>query len=113
MLISAFNIRYLSTTEVSELTGHMIWTYPDKLVIQKKKKKRIKKVGQNSKTICLWAEELIAVSRITETQFYKDSLSVCLFAQAAVTKYHTLSGSYQQKCVSVVLESRSMVSGCQ
>lgn len=78
MLISAFNIRYVSTTEVSELTGHMIWTYPDKLVIQKKKK-RIKKVGQNSKTICLWAEELIAVSRITETQFYEDSFIVCVY----------------------------------
>lgn len=37
MLISAFKIRYLRITELTELTGHMIWPYPDKLVFQKKK----------------------------------------------------------------------------
>ena len=42
MLISAFNLRYLSTTELAELTGHMICTYPDKLVLQKKKIKNKK-----------------------------------------------------------------------
>lgn len=76
MLISAFKIRYL---RITELTGHMIWPYPDKLVIQKKKKKEYEKVGQNSKIICLWAEELITVSRITGIEFYKDSFTVCVY----------------------------------
>ena len=44
MLISAFKMRYLRITELTELTGHAIWPYPDNLVIQeKKKKKRIRK----------------------------------------------------------------------
>ena len=78
MLISAFNIRYLSTTELAELKdtryGPILrsWSF-------RKKKKKNKKVGQNSKTICLWAEELIAVSSITETEFYEDSFRVCVY----------------------------------
>ena len=49
MLISAFNIRYLSTTELAELTGHMLCTFPDKLVIQKRKKKDLKKLDKTQK----------------------------------------------------------------
>ena len=40
MLISAFKMRYLRITELTELTGHAIWLYPDNLVIQEKKKKK-------------------------------------------------------------------------
>lgn len=68
----AFNIRYFRITQLTKLTGHMIWTYPNKLLNQKKK------VGQNSKSICLWAEELITVLRITGIKFCKDSPRVCL-----------------------------------
>ena len=46
MLISAFKIRYL---RITELTGHMIWPYPDKLVIKKKKKKNTKKLDKTQK----------------------------------------------------------------
>ena len=40
MLISAFKMRYLRITELTELTGHVTWPYPDNLVIQEKKKKK-------------------------------------------------------------------------
>lgn len=40
MLVSAFKMRYLRITELTELTGHAIWPYPDNLVIQEKKKNK-------------------------------------------------------------------------
>ena len=49
MLISAFKMRYLRITELTELTGHATWPYPDNLVIQEKKKKNKKKLDKTQK----------------------------------------------------------------
>lgn len=52
MLVSAFKMRYLRITELTELTGHAIWPYPDNLVIQEKKK-RIRKIWTKLKNYLL------------------------------------------------------------
>ena len=41
MFIFAFNIRHFRITQLTELTGHMIWTYPNKLLNQKKRLDKI------------------------------------------------------------------------
>lgn len=45
MFIFAFNIRYFRITPLTELTEHMIWTYPNKLLNQKKSLDRIQNLS--------------------------------------------------------------------